>query len=241
MKKRFLFIVFFLATTIHSAEVIEVPISPEDANIKLLAVLNKVDPDRFQENQKTAGFIHKYTDRWKSPFYYDIYIGRVSQRSVDSIIRIESPDRGQERVWKQVLEAELLKNPSPEDARRLKRKSHIATQMLNLAQPSFSVIYNSYDSPFQTTRDTFMASSFYILTDILLVGISYIYVKDKSPRKSLWDNIMNRRGPPEMLRGPDAGTLLGALAITRLYRMMHAVQDTRAHNRMVELEYSFNF
>jgi hypothetical protein len=237
----FLILLLLVSGSLYSAEVFEVPLTPEDANIKLLAVLNKVDPENFKEDNKTAGFIHKYKDRWKSPFTYNIYIGRMSQRSVDSIIRIESSERGAERVWKQVLEAELLKNPSPEDSRKLEEKSHLKTQLLNLAHPSLSVMYNSYGSPFQTTNDTFITSSYYFLADLLIVGFAYMYVKDKSPRKSLWDNMLNKSGPPEMIKGPDAGTILGALAVTRLYRMMNAVQDTRAQNRMVELGYSFSF
>lgn len=235
-------LVFFIAIhKISAAEVIEVPFGPEDANVKVLAVLNKVDPGQFQSDYKTAGFSYLYRDRIFSPFKYKIYIGKMSQRSVDAIVRVESFDRGQAKVFKQILEAELLKNPPDAEARRLERKSHFQTQVLNLIQPSFSVGYNSYDSPFMTGRDTFITSTVYLVTDLVLVGVAYLYVKDKSPRKSMWDNLLNKKGPPAMLNGPDAGTILGALAVTRLHRMFNAVQDTRAHNRMVELEYSFNF
>lgn len=234
-------IILFPLGSLFSAEVIEVPISTDDANVKILAILNKINPDDFYEDPKTGGFIKKYQDKTISPFDYKIYIGRMSQRSVESIIRIESSDRGQEKVWKQIIEAELLKNPPTEDMRQLERKSHAISQGLNLIQPSMSVIYNSTNSPLYNFRDTFWAATAYFLTDLVLVGGAYAYVKDKAPRKSLWDNLLNRKGPPELLKGPDAGTLIGALAVTRLYRMVGSVQDTSAHNRLVEMSYSFSF
>jgi len=227
--------------SVFSAEVIEVPVNPDDANVKILAILNKINPGSFYEDPKTGGFIKKYQDKTFSPFDYKIYIGRMSQRSVESIIRVESSDRGQEKVWKRIIESEILQNPPAEDMRKLEKKSHILSQGLNLIQPSMSVIYNSSSSPLYNFRDSFWAATAYLLTDLVLVGGAYAYVSDKAPRKSLWDNLLNRQGPPELIKGPDAGTLIGALAVTRLYRVFGSVQDTTAHNRLVELQYSFSF
>lgn len=226
---------------LQAAEVIEVPMSPEDANMKIIAVLNKLNPEGFEANEKTQGFIYRYNDTFFSPFDHSIYIGRMSQRSVDSIVRIESGDNGQEKVWRQVLEAELLRNPPPEGARKLEEKSHYASQGLNLLQPSLSVVYNSYDSPLYSFSDTFWASGFYLLADILLVGGAYLYAVDRMPEKSLVDNLLNRSGPGTVMQSPNAGIILGAFAMTRMYRMLGAYRDTQAHNNLVEFDYSFSF
>jgi len=232
----------FSFTEIFAAEVLELPIGIEDANLKIIQILSKVDPEKYIEDEKTYGFNYKYKSATLSPFQYKVYIGRMSQRSADSILRIESSDKGQEKVWKQIFEAELLKNPQDDEvARRLESKSYLASLGLNLIQPSFSVMYNSWESPFLTVSDTVWASSFYILADILLVGGAYAYASAKAHRKTIWENLLNEKGPPPILQGPDAGAVLGALAVTRLYRMFGSIQDTRAHNRMVELEYRFRF
>lgn len=224
-----------------AAEVIEVPMKPEDANVQIIAVLAKVNPEGFIEDYKTEGFIYRYNSKFFSPFSHKIYIGRMSQRSIDSIIRVESRDKGQEKMWRQIFEAELLKNPPEADAVKLERKSHLISQSLNLVTPAFSVMYNSYDSPILDSRDTWFASGFYLITDIILVGGAVLYARGKRPSKSFGDNIINKRGPRAVEQGPDAGAIIGAIALTRLYRMVGAVQDTSAHNRMVELEYSFSF
>ncbi|WCL49741.1 hypothetical protein [Leptospira sp. GIMC2001] len=226
---------------LESAEVIEVSKSVEDANIQIIAVLSKIDPDGYYSDPKTGGFIHKYTDKAFSPFYYKIYIGRMSQNSVDSIIRIESSKRGSEKMWKQILEAELLKNPENPEARKIDKKNYFYSHGLNLIQPSLSVIYNSYNSPIYTNRDTFWSSLIYIAVDLVLVGGAYAYASGKAPRKSLWDNLLNRSGPPELHRGPDAGAIFGALAVTRLYRMIGSQQDTASHNKVAEFSYTFSF
>jgi hypothetical protein len=231
----------FQSSEISAAEVIEVPIKPEDVNMQIISILAKVNPDGHYEDYKTEGFIYRYNSTFFSPFSHKIYIGRMSQRSIDSLVRVESRDKGQEKVWRQIFEAELLKNPPAEDARKLERKSHIFSQSLNLITPAFSVIYNSYDSPLLDFRDALWASTFYLITDIILVGGAILYARGKRPSKSLGDSIINKRGPRAVEQGPDAGTIIGAVALTRFYRMFGAVQDTRAHNQLVELEYSFSF
>lgn len=240
----YLFFVFLLllnTVSLFAGEALEIPDNPDNLNSKIILILSKVDPDGFKDNPKTHGFSYRYEDRFLSPFDFNIYIGRLNQRSPDSIVRIESSDKGQEKVWKQILEYELLKNPPEEDARKLEKKSYILTIATNLVQPSISVMYNSYESPFYTFSDTFWTSTFYILTDAILVGSAYLYAKNKAHRKTIWENLLNKKGPPPLIQGPDAGAIWGALAITRLYRLWGGIQDTRAHNRMVELEYTFRF
>jgi hypothetical protein len=43
-------IILFPLGSLFSAEVIEVPISTDDANVKILAILNKINPDDFYED-----------------------------------------------------------------------------------------------------------------------------------------------------------------------------------------------
>ncbi|MCC5815972.1 MAG: hypothetical protein JJT78_14560 [Leptospira sp.] len=236
-----IFAMLFQSSGISAAEVIEVPMKPEDANMQIISILTKVNPDGHVEDYKTEGFIYRYNSTFFSPFSHKIYIGRMSQRSIDSLVRVESREKGQEKMWRQIFEAELLKTPPAEGARQLERKSHFFSQTLNLITPAFSVMYNSYDSPLMDFRDTLWASTFYFIADVVLVGGAILYARGKRPSKSLGDSIINKRGPRAVEQGPDAGGIIGAVALTRLYRILGAAQDTSAHNQLVELEYSFSF
>ncbi|GBF51442.1 hypothetical protein LPTSP4_29790 [Leptospira ryugenii] len=238
---KFCIILFFLFPSLVSAgETIEVQGSPEDLNVKLLAILNKLDPDFYSE-EKTRGFVYRYRNRWSNPFDFNIYIGKVSKTSPDSILRVESPRTGQERMWKQIFEQELLqKDPGP-GAVKLGTKSHIISQGLNLVTPMASVGYNSWNSPLFSGRDTFVSMAIYFLTDLILVGGAYYYAESNLPNKNIWDNLANQKGPGNVWDSPNAVGIFTALAVSRTIRAFDAWEDTSAHNKAAQFNWSFRF
>ena len=80
------------------------------------------------------------------------------------------------------------------------------------------------------------------MVDLLLVGLAAAYVSNTTKSKSLQDDLFLKKGPKYgLLEGKAAGFLLGSLGLARLYRSFGAYEDTAAHNRMMELSYTFSF
>ncbi|TGM46909.1 hypothetical protein EHQ92_02970 [Leptospira biflexa] len=236
----FLALLFILPNTVFAGETVEILGGPEDVNIRLLAVLNKLDPD-FYADEKTQGFVYRYKNRWNNPYDFNIYVGKVGKTSPDSIIRIESPRRGQEKMWKQILEQELLQKPPHESAVPLSEKYHIVSQGLNLITPMASVGYNSWNSPLFTNRDTFVSMSIYFLCDLILVGGAYLYAQENLPKKNIYDNMLNAKGPGNVWDSPNAVGIFAAMAVTRAVRAFDAWEDTAAHNKTAQFGWSFKF
>ncbi|MCG6144136.1 hypothetical protein [Leptospira bandrabouensis] len=248
--KRFRFLLLhigfliFLSTGLNNSlfagETVEVLGGPEDVNLRLVALLNKLDPD-FYADEKTQGFVYRYRHRWKNPYDFNIYVGKVGKTSPDSIIRIESPRRGQERMWKQILEQEILQKSPHESAVPLSEKYHIVSQGLNLITPMASVGYNSWNSPLFTNRDTFVSMSIYLLCDLILAGGAYLYAQENLPKKNIWDNMANVKGPGSVWESPNAVGIFAALAVSRAVRAFDAWEDTSAHNKTAQFGWSFKF
>ncbi|TGM37368.1 hypothetical protein [Leptospira biflexa] len=236
----FLALLFILPNTVFAGETVEILGGPEDVNIRLLAVLNKLDPD-FYADEKTQGFVYRYKNRWNNPYDFNIYVGKVGKTSPDSIIRIESPRRGQEKMWKQILEQELLQKPPHESAVPLSEKYHIVSQGLNLITPMASVGYNSWNSTLFTNRDTFVSMSIYFLCDLILVGGAYLYAQENLPKKNIYDNMLNAKGPGNVWDSPNAVGIFAAMAVTRAVRAFDAWEDTAAHNKTAQFGWSFKF
>ncbi|GBF43561.1 hypothetical protein LPTSP2_28630 [Leptospira ellinghausenii] len=235
-----LFLLCFSPTSIFAGETVEVLGGPDDVNIRLLALLNKLDPD-FYADEKTQGFMYRYRNRWSNPYDFNIYVGKVGKTSPDSIIRIESPRRGQEKMWKQILEQELLQKPPHESALPLTEKYHIVSQGLNLITPMASVGYNSWNSPLFTNRDTFVSMSIYFLCDLILVGGAYLYAQENLPKKNIYDHMLNAKGPGNVWESPNAVGIFAAMAVTRVVRAFDAWEDTAAHNKTAQFGWSFKF
>lgn len=233
-------ICFSFPTTIFAGETVEILGGPEDVNIRLLAILNKLDPD-FYADEKTQGFVYRYRNRWTNPYDFNIYVGKVGKTSPDSIIRIESSRRGQEKMWKQIMEQELLQKPPHESAVPLSEKYHIVSQGLNLITPMASVGYNSWNSPLFTNRDTFVSMSIYLLCDLILAGGAYLYAQENLPKKNIYDNMLNVKGPGNVWESPNAIGIFAALAVTRAVRAFDAWEDTAAHNKTAQFGWSFKF
>ncbi|WP_322113671.1 hypothetical protein [Leptospira limi] len=235
-----LLLLCFSPKSIFAGETVEVLGGPDDVNIRLLALLNKLDPD-FYADEKTQGFMYRYRNRWSNPYDFNIYVGKVGKTSPDSIIRIESPRRGQEKMWKQILEQELLQKPPHESAVPLTEKYHIVSQGLNLITPMASVGYNSWNSPLFTNRDTFVSMSIYFLCDLILVGGAYLYAQENLPKKNIYDHMLNAKGPGNVWESPNAVGIFAAMAVTRVVRAFDAWEDTAAHNKTAQFGWSFKF
>ncbi|MCZ8157515.1 MAG: hypothetical protein O9264_15435 [Leptospira sp.] len=225
---------------IYAGETIEVLGSPDDLNIRLTALLNKLNPDYYADD-KTNGFVYKYRHRWNNPYDFNIYIGKVSKNSPDSILRVESPRQGQEKMWKQIFEQELLQKPPHVSAVPLSKKYHVVTQTLNLVTPIASVGYNSWNSPLYSGRDTVISMAIYFLTDLILVGGAYLYAEQNLPRKNIWGNLLNEKGPGNVWDSPNAIGIFGAMAVSRGIRAFDAWEDTSAHNKTAQFSWSFKF
>ncbi|TGL23976.1 hypothetical protein EHQ46_02260 [Leptospira yanagawae] len=236
----YLGLLIFSTNSLFAGETVEILGGPEDVNIRLLAVLNKLDPD-FYADEKTQGFVYRYRNKWNNPYDFNIYVGKVGKTSPDSIIRIESPRRGQEKMWKQIMEQELLQKPPHESAVPLSEKYHIVSQGLNLITPMASVGYNSWNSPLFTNRDTFVSMSIYLLCDLILAGGAYLYAQENLPKKNIYDNMLNVKGPGSVWESPNAVGIFAALAVTRAVRVFDAWEDTAAHNKTAQFGWSFKF
>jgi len=240
---RSLIIVFIHLSVFYSlnaAETLEISGTPDDLNLRLTALLNQLNPDYYSDD-KTRGFIYRYKNRWKNPYDFDIYIGKVGKNSPDSVLRIESPRIGQERMWKQIFEQELLRKPPQEDSIALSPKYHIISQGLNLITPAASVGYNSWKSPLYASRDTLLSSAIYLLADIVLVGGAYYYAQERLPKKNIWENMMNEKGAGNVWNSPNSIGIFAALAITRGVRAFDAWEDTAAHNKTAQYSWTFRF
>jgi hypothetical protein len=230
----------FQSVSLQASETIEVLGSPDDLNLKLTALLNKLDPDYYSD-EKTRGFVYRYRHRWTNPYDFNIYIGKVSKTSPDSILRIESPRVGQEKMWKQIFEQEFLHKTPHITAVPLYEKYHIVSQGLNLISPIASVGYNSWNSPLYTGRDTLLSMAIYFLSDLILVGGAYLYAESNLPRKNIYDNIANVKGAGSVWESPNAVGIVAALAVSRGLRAFDAWEDTTAHNKAAQFSWSFRF
>lgn len=235
------FIFFLLFTSnLFAGETIEVLGSPEDLNLKLTALLNKLDPDYYSDD-KTRGFVYRYRNKWTNPYDFNIYIGKVSKTSPDSILRIESPRIGQEKMWKQIFEQEILRKAPHVAAVPISEKYHFVSQGLNIISPIASVGYNSWNSPLYSGRDTILSMAIYFLTDLILVGGTYYYAEQNLPKKNIWDNLANVKGAGNVWESPNAVGILAALAVSRGIRAFDAWEDTAAHNKTAQFSWSFRF
>lgn len=230
----------FVPVLLWAGETVEINGGPEEVNVKLIAVLNNINPN-FYSDEKTQGFNYRYRHRWYNPYDFNIYVGKVGKNSPDSIIRVESPRRGQEKMWKQIFEQTLLQKAPGEDSVKLSDKYHVISQGLNLVTPMASVMYNSWKSPLYTNRDTISSVSMYFLLDLILVGATYLYAQENLPKKTWYDNLFLQKGPGGVWDSPNAVAIYAALAATRVFRMFDAWEDTQSHNNTAKLGWSFKF
>ena len=225
-------------------EVVETKYTVEDANLRVLKILNKLTKDSVKPVDKTSGFNYRYKSHVFSPFRFDIYVGKFTKKSDDSIVRIESTKNGEAKVIRNYLDVEL--NQSEAEYRfsqKFHAKSHILTQTLNIASPVFSVWYNSYNSPFYSRNDTIIKSVTYFLYDAIILAVAAFYINNSNVGgKGQLDDLLWKKGRQEgLLDAPHGQFVFADLAIPRIYRGIEALSDTAAHNRMAEISYTYRF
>lgn len=227
-----------------ASESFESPTSVEDTNLKIIKLLNKITDDSVVSLESTGGFNYRYRSGLLSPFRFNVYVGRFTKKSEDSIVRIEATKNGEAKLLKTILEVELNKNSADykfEEA--LKPKYHIVSQTLNLVTPSASVFYNSYNSPFYTTSDTVIKMGTYAMIDMVILAIAAFYINNtKTGNKNIYGDLLNKPGPSKYIFAqPHGDVVLAALLLPRLYRSVEAFHDTAAQNRIAELSYTYRF
>jgi hypothetical protein len=232
---------FVIISETYSAEVVEMFDSVEDANYRLVKFLNHLTENSLKQEEKTKGFNYRYSNFWYSSFRFEIYIGKFSKKSKESIIRIESSKRGEERVLRSLIETEVLRLPEAESYNyKVNSKSHILTQGLNIFSPALSIAYTSFKSPFYQTSDTVPRIALFLLVDILILGAATVYsdnaLKDHKPYEFYRQH--PRRG---LLDGDVSKPVIALLLIPRIYRMIDGYYDTASQNRVAELSYTIRF
>ncbi len=239
----YLLVVFF-SFQLGASESFESPTSVEDTNLKIIKLLNKITDDSVVSLESTGGFNYRYRSGLLSPFRFNVYVGRFTKKSEDSIVRIEATKNGEAKLLKTILEVELNKNSADykfEEA--LKPKYHIVSQTLNLVTPAASVFYNSYSSPFYTTSDTVIKMGTYAMIDMVILAIAAFYINNtKTGNKNIYGDLLNKPGPSKYIFAqPHGEVVIAALLLPRLYRSVEAFHDTAAQNRIAELSYTYRF
>lgn len=235
---------FFSVMQIYSSESFECNTTVEDTNLKVVKLLNKITDNSIRSMESTGGFNYRYKSGLLSPFRFDVYVGKISKRSEDSIVRIESTKNGETKLLKTILEVEINKNSADyKFEQAITPKYHIASQSLNIISPTASVIYNSYNSPFYTNSDTILKGGSYALIDLFIVALAAFYINNsKVGNKNIYDDLFNKKGPGKSFQDyPQRDFILAALLIPRLYRSLEAYHDTAAQNRIAELSYTYRF
>lgn len=210
----------------QSFRAFDIQAKPEQSKEATRAVLEKISPGTFEEAEDTRGFHWRYRDRWSSPFDFEVMGGTVTARNNQGVLRVEGPS-GDTRTLSRVLELEKVLSAGATERPRgeavaIERKSHIASQSLNLVAPWIGTLYNSWGSPRLTRGQTWFRFFGYFFLDAFLVAA----------------------GGTQFFREPfDASANGGAIAAAlALPRIMHAVSSAnliRGHNRLVEFSYTF--
>ena len=198
-------------------------------------VLKMIDPDGYKAVDETAGFTTHFTDRWSSPYSYDFFIGPVSTKDPQPVIRIEGPD-GEVRILSRALELEGVINPrfNPDNLANIDPlnpdpnyvpgyKYHFFSQSLNLVAPWIAVWYHTYDSPLYSSNQTWVRFILYFIADAFVVyaGGTNGFQERFQPDK-YWYNIA------------------AGLAAVRMVGAIQSFNYVRANNRVAELKYSFD-
>ncbi len=229
---------------LSSSESFESSASIEDTNLKIVKLLNKITDNSIVSLESTGGFNYRYRSGILSPFRFNVYVGRFTKKSEDSIVRIEATKNGEAKLLKTIIEVELNKNSADyKFEQALNPKYHIVSQTLNLITPAASVFYNSYNSPFYTTSDTVIKMGTYAMIDMVIIAIAAFYINNtKTGNKNIYGDLLNKQGPSKYIfASPHGDVVLAALLLPRIYRSLEGYHDTAAQNRIAELSYTYRF
>ncbi len=251
----FVFIFYLYASfSVNAGEVFELEGEPGENDVKIISALNKLTNDKIISDKKTKGFSSRYVSKWYSALVIDVYVLGLAKREKMSLIRVEAPKKGAEKVFRNFLLEELTKKEitggltvaqptdSSEPRSEFSDKSYLWGQTFALIQPAASVYYNSYKSPVYTGSDRARGMFGYIVADLLLAGIGYFYATTTMHSNSGVDKLFFKPARSgNVLDSPGADVFLGLLMLPRLYRAVGSWQDTATHNRILEISVSKSF
>lgn len=212
----------------RTTDVYASPLDQESLDQRLMEVLSKLDPVGPNEEEDTAGFRHRYSSSWLSPYSYDLYTGPITSQIPRSIIRIEAAEGDAAILSRVLLQEQLIPEdallPSAIPAQKPGYKSHLISQGLNLVAPWVGIWYNGYRTPRLTSSQTWFRFMAYFLADAILV----------SAAGSNWYQ--------ESFDASEYGSrIAAALALTRVVGSWQSYHTISGHNHLVELKYTFHF
>ncbi|MBX7058438.1 MAG: hypothetical protein K1X75_10275 [Leptospirales bacterium] len=210
----------------QSFRAFDLPGSAEQAQTGVRAALQKIDPEGSQDEAESLGFAWRISDRWNSPFAYNIFAGSITARNSRGVLRIEGPI-GNVLTLSRVMELEGVLAPGSTaavrgDPQKPGEKSHVVSQGLNFVAPWLGTLYNSYDSPLLTRGQTWLRFFGYFFLDAFLVAAG---------------------GTRLFSERFDSRANGGAIAVALLFpRVVHGISSAnlvRGNNRLYELGYTF--
>jgi len=191
-------------------------LSPDQANQLLLQSFQKINTG-YKKLDETKGFDYYYRTSFFSPFPLKIFITREKN---GSIIRIDSPNR-MSFAFADILLQESGKGPF---AYHYNKKIIPLTALSTLIHPSLGYLYTYLGSPLKEKK-YFMKPVIYLAIDAVL-----IFVGGKT---------FFTHGFDPLKRGLIATTAL--LTTHRLFHLYVNTMSNIAHNRIVELGYTFRY
>ncbi|HMY66642.1 MAG TPA: hypothetical protein PL048_18645 [Leptospiraceae bacterium] len=244
--KFYLFILFFmLGLSLSANETIELTENVEDANYKVVRLLNRLSDNTTVPVEKTRGFNYRYATAWYTPYRYEVYVGKMGKKNETSLIRIEAPRRGEAKVLRSIFEEEILQGESEknEAAERIRSKSHILNQGFNMLAPSLGILHSGYNSPFYQSGEMYQRAAIFALVDIVIIGVISFYAQSTAKKKSYskWITHLGEPSNVNLMEGRYHGLVLGLLIIPRLIRAADGFSEVATQNRMAELSYTVRF
>jgi len=227
----------------------ETPLSIEKTKESVEPVLEKLKSSGYQYRTRTMGFSYLITDRWNSPYTFELYIGKITTNHPKTLIRLEGPE-GQIESLARILEVEkiLSTGRSEEGARPLSKKHYVVAQGLNWIAPWIGTAYEGYHSPLLTKRQMFKRMLYYFAYDAFVIAAgsnNFFIPRKRSPFEWGIYNLKQLSGIQDLLGGPPADhrkqNIIAALLLGRLFASIQSVQLIRGHNNLAELKYTFNF
>lgn len=190
--------------------------TPAEINSIVMKTLEKLGSGYIKQ-EITNGFTYRYTNTFLNLYPFDIYIGEFNK---GSMMRIESIDKTNHALLS-VFMTEALNTKFPITHQQ---KSVILGDLLTLVLPAAGNIYTIVDSPFNI-KLSWLFSILYLGIDVglIYVGGTTFFTHTFDPFK---------KGLP------------ATLALLGTHRLAHLIFNhisIVAHNRMIQVGYTFQF
>ena len=234
LKIRHIYFLFFIptlfSTTLYaeSARTNFSNYGEEKTKNEIEKTLSVLDPEGYTSEEETLGFDFLLSNKFFSPYTYNIYGGQISVKNPAYIVRVEG-EEGDVHIIEQIFSTEKIIDPivAPDEdpvAKIIKPKSYIISQTLNLAAPWLATIHASYGSPRLTKNQTWRRFFGYLFMDIFM---SY----------AIGTNFFKETYQP----AKHNDEIVAGLVAIRLWGMAKHFNLVRGHNRIAEMKYTFYF